>query len=78
MCQHTNMSKGFLRSQVIYLSTHIPYLDSSLFIVNLRIRRTAQKCISLSFLGLVDTLHKVAKLWGLYRLSNKILGGLYP
>lgn len=38
--------------------------------------RVAQKCISLSFLGLVDTPHKIAKLWELYRLSNKDLGGL--
>ena len=36
------------------------------------------KCISLSFIGLVDTTHGVVKLWGLYRLSNKILGGLCP
>jgi len=30
-------AKGFLRSMVIYLKDHSPYLDSSLFIVNLRI-----------------------------------------
>ena len=36
------------------------------------------KCISLPFLGLVDKPYKVAKLWGLYRLSNKILGSLRP
>ena len=42
------------------------------------IRRMAQNWISLSFLGQVDYPHKVAELWGLYRLSNKILGGLCP
>ena len=32
-----------------------------------------------SFLfGISGYLHKVAKLWGLYRLGNKILGGLCP
>ena len=30
-------AKGFLRSKVVYLKDHSPYLDSSLFIVNLRI-----------------------------------------
>jgi len=42
------------------------------------VRRTTQKCIYLPFLGLVDNPYKVAKLWGLYRLSNKILSGLRP
>jgi len=40
------------------------------------VRRTEQKDISPSFLGLVVALHKAPELWGLYRLSNKILGGL--
>jgi len=30
-------AKGFLRRTVVYLKDHSPYLDSSLFIVNLRI-----------------------------------------
>ena len=29
--------KGFLRRKVVYLKDHSPYLNSSLFIVNLRI-----------------------------------------
>jgi len=31
-------AKGFLRRMVVYLKDHSPYLDSSLFIVNLRIQ----------------------------------------
>jgi len=31
------VAKGFLRCTVMYLKDHSPYLDSSLFIVNLRI-----------------------------------------
>jgi len=31
------VAKGFLRRTVVYLKDHSPYLDSSLFIVNLRI-----------------------------------------
>ena len=31
-------AKGFLRHKVIYLKDHSPYLDSSLFTVNLRIQ----------------------------------------
>jgi len=31
-------AKGFLRHMVVYLKDHSPYLDSSLFIVNLRIQ----------------------------------------
>ena len=31
------VAKGFLRSLVVYLKDHVPYLDSSLFIVILRI-----------------------------------------
>jgi len=31
-------AKGFLRRMVMYLKDHSPYLDSSLFIVNLRIQ----------------------------------------
>ena len=30
-------AKGFLRRIVVYLKDHSPYLDSSLFVVNLRI-----------------------------------------
>jgi len=32
------IAKGFLRRIVIYLKDHSPYLDSSLFVVNLRIQ----------------------------------------
>jgi len=31
-------AKGFLRRMVVYLKDHSPYLDSSLFVVNLRIQ----------------------------------------
>jgi len=31
-------AKGFLRRIIVYLKDHSPYLDSSLFIVNLRIQ----------------------------------------
>jgi len=31
-------AKGFLRRTIVYLKDHSPYLDSSLFIVNLRIQ----------------------------------------
>jgi len=31
-------AKGFLRRIVVYLMDHSPYLDSSLFVVNLRIQ----------------------------------------
>jgi len=30
-------AKGFLRRMVVYLKDYSPYLDSSLFVVNLRI-----------------------------------------
>jgi len=38
--------------------------------------KTEQKEVSISFLGIVATPHKVAKVMGLCRLSNEILGGL--
>jgi hypothetical protein len=42
------------------------------------VRRTEQKEISTSFLGLVATPLRLPKLWGLCRLSNEISGALYP
>jgi len=33
-----HIAKGFLRRTVVYLKDYSPYLDSSLFIVNLRIQ----------------------------------------